>query len=432
MSNYLKSKFKIITLGCKINIFESESISSILSSNGYSPIQTIEEADIIIINTCTVTNKADAKSKNNIRRARKNNPDALIVVCGCLVNTDVKLLESFSEVDILLKNQDKDKIFEAISASKNHKYTKPFLYSGDIDGSFNFFPKVLQKHSRAFLKIQDGCNNNCSYCKIPQARGHERSRNIDDIITNINMLRKSGYREIIFSGINLGNYEYKQTRLPALLDRVIKEFPKLRFRISSIEPQYIDRDFLTIIQHKNICPHFHIPLQNGSNKILQSMNRRYTTDFYEETIKRLREVKDNPFISTDIILGFPGETQEDFESTLSLVNKIQFAFIHLFRYSKRNNTKAILQTNNIPHNIVKQRMDYLKTINLKYNQAYANSFINKEVEVIIESKKGNYFIGKSNNYLTVLIMSQKELEPKNSYNTIITKIEKNKIYGDLI
>ncbi|MCG8570428.1 MAG: MiaB/RimO family radical SAM methylthiotransferase, partial [Spirochaetes bacterium] len=300
--------FKIITLGCKVNIYESESISYLLQTNQFTAVNTYSEADFTIINTCTVTSKADAKCRNIVRRAKKENPQTFLIVCGCLVNTDISLLkEQLPEVDLFLDNQNKSKVLETINQIKDQK---EIILSED-DGTFHYHPQFMSDHSRAFVKIQDGCDNYCSYCKIPYARGHNRSRPIADIIKEIQIFERNGYSEAMLTGINIGSYQYQNNHFASLLKMILNNTQSIRLRLSSIEPQYITQDFCDIFHHQRICPHLHIPLQSGSDKILKMMNRQYTLSQYLSIIKQVTAIRQGMFLSTDLIIGFPGETEQD-------------------------------------------------------------------------------------------------------------------------
>ncbi len=393
----------------------------------------MKKADIVIINTCTVTIKADSKCRYIIRKSRKENPNCLLIVCGCFVDTNLDDLLNINEIDILIKNSDKDKIYNAINDYFNNKILKkPYFYKTNKDGSFNFNTSLMSKHSRVFLKIQDGCDNFCSYCKIPYARGNPRSRNFDDIINEVNSFIQNGYEEIVLTGINLGSYKYKDLNFANLIARLSESFSQIRFRLSSIEPQYIDENFLKSYSLKNICPHIHIPLQSGSNKILKLMNRQYNIDDFYNKICSIRNIKNNSFISTDLILGFPGENEADFLNTIDFIKKINFSFIHIFGYSPRKETSAYNLKNRVCERVRDERVKMVKKIVDEMDLNYREKFINKELEVVIERQLKQYYTGKSENYLNLLINKKgKKLETKKRYKVIFTKIVNNKNYAKL-
>jgi threonylcarbamoyladenosine tRNA methylthiotransferase MtaB len=421
--------FHVITLGCKLNIYESESIIFNLQSGDFiltnSPV-----ADIIIINTCTVTSKADSKCRNMIRKTRRNNPDSLVIVCGCLVNTDKENILSMNEVDVFVENENKDKINTIIKTYE--KKSTPYVFTDENDGTFNYNTSKMSNHSRAFVKIQDGCDNRCSYCKIPLARGKGRSRKIQDVYDEIGELRNSGYKEFILTGVNIGSYNNAGIDFNGLLGSLSERYGDIRLRISSIELQYINDEFLKVFSKDNICSHIHIPLQSGSDKILKLMNRNYDTGVYLDKIKKIRVAKHDPFISTDIIFGFPGESEKDFEKTLDLIKSVEFAYIHIFGFSPRHGTEAYDLLPKIPERIRDERIAVVKKISDESNRKYVEKYINKELEVIIENKKSDHYMGKSDNYLDICIKSNEILEPKKIYKVLFTGIEKNINWGRVV
>ncbi len=416
--------FSIINFGCKLNIYESESIAYLLSSNGYEITEDHQKASVIIINTCTVTNKTDSKCRYAIRKAKRDNPSAKIVVCGCLVDTDADTLKELGEIDVLITNKNKDKIIDILEIlDTNCDIERPFIYNSPVDGSFNFNTHIMSTHSRAFIKIQDGCNNFCSYCKIPFARGRSRSRNYDDIISDIDNIRKTGFHEIILTGINIANYKYDNYLFDDLLDKITDLYPDMRFRLSSIEPQDLGNKFFDVIKKDNICPHFHIPLQSGSDKILKLMNRRYDFNLYYDMLCRIRSVKNNPYISTDIIAGFPSETDDDFMLTYNNALKSDFSYIHLFSYSRREGTKAVEIYPKVPERITGERVKMLTELGINMSRKYLESNLNTKKRIIIErNRSGKEFMtGKTENYLDVVV-NRNDLLFKHIYDVEIVKV----------
>ena len=298
------------------------------------------------------------------------------------MNIENENLKEINKIDILLNNEDKDKIYEIIlNYIENQIKIKPFYYRSKTDGSFNFSAKSMPNHSRAFLKIQDGCNNFCSFCTIPFARGRERSRNLEEIFNEINNLISDGFEEFILSGINLASYNFQKMNFNNLLAALTDKFINVRFRISSIEPQYINEEFGEIFKRDNICPHIHIPMQNASDKILKMMNRKYTAEEYYKKIEVVRSAKNHPFISTDLIIGFPGEDEKDFFENVDFIKKMKFSFIHLFGFSPRENTVAFGLKPKVPERIRGERMNELKQIVTGLNLEYRKKFISKKLEV---------------------------------------------------
>jgi len=336
-----------------------------------------------------------------------------------------------NEIDIYVKNNDKDKITDILNNYLKNDVDK-LIYKTDLDGSFNYHIDKFSKHARAFLKIQDGCNNYCSYCKIPFARGNSRSKKTDFIINDIKNIINNGYKEIVLTGINLGSYYCENNDFDKLLSIITDEFKNIRFRISSIEPQYITNNFLKVYKKDNICPHLHIPLQSGSNKILKLMNRKYTTDFYRKIIEEVRGIKPDTFVSTDLILGFPGEDNNDFIQIKDFIEQNNFSYIHLFGFSARKGTKAFNLKPKIPERIRDERINEIYKIMKKNNLNCKNKFLNKKQQVIIERKKSDYYTGKSENYLDIFIKTDRLLNIKEIYNVKIIKINDDKIFGDLL
>jgi len=410
----LKS-FATITLGCKLNIYESEAISFSLKENGYIETDDYSKAQVIVINTCTVTSKAGAKSRNLIRRIANENPKAILVVCGCLVDTDVEELKSISEISIFVDNKDKSNIIDALNKFQENPQNQ-YHYENSYDGSFDFQAFDMSKHSRAFVKIQDGCDNYCSYCKIPYARGHNRSRNYRDIMKESENIIKNGFNEIIFTGINIGSYNYNGINFAKLVTMLCKEFVDTRFRISSVEPQLINDEFYELFKLKNVCSFVHIPLQSGSRKILKLMERKYSKEEFLEKVEKIREIKKDIFLSTDLILGFPSEDEEDYLETVDFIKKINFSYIHLFGFSPRSGTKAFDMKQKVPERIRDERVKNISNIVKVANLNYRKKFIGTNLETIIERKKSYFYSGKTDNYIDLKIITDKELESKKKYN----------------
>ena len=436
------NSFFIATFGCKVNIYESESISNLLINNGFKH-SYYNYADIVIVNSCSVTLKAESKCRNFINRVHKSNKKAIIILCGCNVDisNEETLYKTYNNVSIFLKNKDKDKILEIINNYIDNNKCEVELHTNkkdrlfflsDIDGCFNFSISNFLEHSRAFVKIQDGCNNFCSYCIIPYARGNARSRNYKDIIAEISSICNNGFREVVLTGINIGTYNFDTIFFSDLLDILVNQFKNIRFRISSIEPQYINDNFLKLLkENNNICNHLHIPLQNGSDKILKLMNRHYSRDEYYKKIEDIRKIRGNIFLSTDLILGFPSESDTDFNETLSFIKDIEFSFIHLFGYSQRMGTKAIDIIPKVPERVRDERLEIINSIVKEDNLKYRNKFLGKNLEVIIEKRKNGLYTAKSDNYIDFVIDTEEILEEKKMYWIKFDKIDNDLNYGKL-
>lgn len=395
-------KVKAITLGCKVNTYESEYILSCFKDKGYEITNDI--ADIYIVNTCSVTNMSDAKSRKVIHRLVRENKNSVIVVMGCMIeaNKDIKL----DGVSIIIGNKDKAKVVELVEAYLKDREQKRLLYE-NFDSTFeDMFITNMESRHRAFVKIEDGCENFCSYCIIPYTRGRVRSKNPDTVIKEITTLVKNSYKEVVLTGIHTGHYGSDiETSFPELLKEIVKIEGLERLRISSIEITELNDEFLNVLKNNSvIVSHLHIPLQAGSDKILTLMNRKYLTPYFLDKVEKIREIRPDISLTTDVIVGFPGETEEDFLDTINFCKKIKFTKIHVFPYSRRKGTKADLMDGQIPENIKKERVKRLIDVSNNLEKEYLDSFISKTVSVLIEEDKDGYSIGHTGNYLKVKIL----------------------------
>jgi threonylcarbamoyladenosine tRNA methylthiotransferase MtaB len=394
-------KFYIYTLGCKVNTYESNVIRDNLINNGYIEGNE-EDSDIYIINTCTVTNTSDNKSLKTIRRVVKNYPSAITVAVGCMTQVNYKFLEGLN-VSIVLGNKGKSKIVDYIEEFR--EFNKPIIDVGNImnskfeDMCLNNFNKT-----RAFVKIEDGCENYCSYCIIPFARGKVRSKEKDVVIKEIKNLIKDGHKEIVLTGIHTGHYgaDLDNYSFSKLLREIEMIEGLKRLRISSIEITELDDEFMEVLKNSNVLvDHMHIPLQSGSDEILKLMNRKYDKEYFINKIERIRKIRPDISITTDIIVGFPGETNELFNETIDTVNKIKFSKIHVFPFSLRKGTKAEELPNHIDDVTKKDRVKKLIDISKKLEIEYFNKFNGKEVEFLPEIYKDGYVMGHTGNYLSI-------------------------------
>ena len=410
-------KVKAVTLGCKVNAYESEYILSSFKDRGYEITNDI--ADIYIVNTCSVTNTSDAKSRKVINRLIRENPNSIIVVMGCMIeaNKDMEI----PGVSLIIGNKDKNKVVDLVEDYLKDKQTRKILYDNFDDTFEDMFITNMTSHTRAFVKIQDGCENFCSYCIIPYTRGKQRSKDPDLVIKEIETLVSNGYKEIVLTGIHTGHYGSDlQTTFPDLLKRIVKINGLERLRISSIEITELNDEFFEVLKaNPIIVSHLHIPLQAGSDTVLQAMNRKYLTNYFEAKVKKIREIRPDISLTTDVIVGFPGETEEEFQETLDFVSKIKFTKVHVFPYSRRKGTKADIMPNQIPENIKKERVKRLIDLSNKLEKEYLDLFLNKEIEVLIEEEYPDYSLGHTGNYLKV-----KVLRPFKSNELIKVKIIK--------
>lgn len=396
-------KFQIYTLGCKVNTYESNVMRDALLNKGYFEVGLKEKADITIINTCTVTNTADSKSMKVIRQAIRRNENAIIVVCGCLVQNKKEEVSKIDGVDIVIGNINKSKIVDYVE-----KYIEEKKQEVDVRNIMdtNFEPMMLNNFNktRAFVKIQDGCNNFCSYCIIPYTRGNVRSKDKQSVLKEIQLLVDEGHKEVVLTGIHTGNYgaEFADYKFADLLKDIVKIDKLERLRISSIEITEINDDVMEVIKENNILvDHMHIPLQSGSDAVLKRMNRKYDKEYFINKIKKLRKIRPNISITTDVIVGFPGETKEEFEETIETIKKIEFTKLHVFPYSKREGTKAAIMDGQVDENIKKKRVKILLQLSKELEYNYMEKFIGKKVIFIPEMAKEEYIIGHTGNFLNV-------------------------------
>ena len=411
----------ILTLGCKVNTYESEYVINILKEHNYEIKSFDDICDVYIINTCTVTNTSDIKSRKMIRNAIKKNPNACVVAMGCFIeaNKDYQI----EGLDIVLGNKDKSKIVDLLDEyfTKKEKIVK--LYNDPKSQFEDMYITNFPGRTRAFVKIQDGCENFCSYCIIPFVRGKCRSKDKDKVISEINALVKNGYQEVVLTGIHTGNYGVDlDTNFATLLKELVKIEGLKRLRISSIEITELTDEVLEVLKTSPIIvDHLHIPLQAGSDEILKAMNRKYDLSYFFEKIKKIREIRPNISITTDVIVGFPGETTELFEQTIKTCRDLEFAKIHVFPYSERQGTKAMELPNHIESNEKKRRARELLLVSKELEITYANKFLNKQVEVLIEEDKDGYSYGHTSNYLHVKI--NKKLKHNTFVTVTITKVD---------
>ena len=413
-------KVGILTLGCKVNMYESEFVANLLKSNGFEICDFHDVCDVYIINTCTVTNTSDIKSRKMIRQAIRNNPDACVVAMGCFIEANKNY--QIPGLDIVIGNKDKSKIVELIHQYFEKKNIIKDLYSNRFTEFEDMYIKEFPGRTRAFVKIQDGCDNFCSYCIIPFVRGKCRSKDKDKVISEINDLVSNGYQEVVLTGIHTGNYGYdKDYDFADLLSEVVKIEGLKRLRISSIEITELNDRVLSIIKDNDvIVDHLHIPMQAGSDEILKLMNRKYDLDYYFKKIEQIRKIRPMISITTDVIVGFPGEDEKLFEKTIETCKKIGFAKIHVFPFSLRNGTKAEELPNHLSNEEKKKRSRKLLEVSKELEKNYFSKFIEKSESVLIEQYKDGYSYGHTGNFLNVKI--EGKLEHNKFYDVLITDI----------
>ena len=400
-------KVGTLTLGCKVNQYETDAVTELLENAGYQMVPFEEEADVYIINTCSVTNVADKKSMKMIRRAKKKNPDAVIVAMGCFVQAKAEELENAESIDILIGNNKKKEIVSVLEeyfATHNKKTEVMDLFHTRDYEELSLKKQV--EHTRAYIKVQDGCNQFCSYCIIPYTRGRARSRKKEQILEEIRSLGKEGYKEVVLTGIHLSSYgkDLEHTSLLDLIQEVSKIEEIRRIRLGSLEPNIITQEFVKALKdNEKFCPHFHLSLQSGCDETLKRMNRHYKAQDFKEKASLLRKYFDRPALTTDVIVGFPGETEEEFQATYEFLKDIQFYEMHVFKFSPRKGTRAESMENQVPEEIKNQRSAILIELGNKNKEAYETLFETEEKEILIEEEieenGETFFVGHTKRYI---------------------------------
>ena len=406
-------KYKIITLGCKVNEYESEVMANLLENHGY--IKS-ENPDVCIVNTCTVTNTADSKSRKIIRSLRRKYPNAILIVAGCMIQNKKDKLDV--PADIVIGNKHKTDI---VSLLEEYKDKQLYMVEDMEDADFEDMSLNNFDFTRAYIKIAVGCDNYCSYCIIPYVRGHVRSKKHARVIEEAKVLIKNGHKEIVLTGIHTGHYHDGNYSFADLLKDLVKLDGLKRLRISSIEITEINNKVLDIIKNSDVLVnHMHIPLQSGSDEILKKMNRKYDKQYFIDKIKKLKEIKPDMNVTTDVIVGFPGETEEEFQECIETIKKVGFTKLHVFPYSDREGTVASQMPNKIPGNIKKDRVKRLLEVSKELEIEYMNKHIGDETIFIPEVYEDGYLIGHTSNYLLIKAKGDKSLLTKE----VIVKISK--------
>ena len=408
-------KVAFYTLGCKVNQYETNGMIQAFKTKGYDIVNFDEKADIYIVNTCTVTNIADRKSRQVLSRAKKENKDAIVVACGCYAQVSKDKLDLDKEIDLVIGNTEKKDIVKYIEDYIDSKSKVKNIDDVLRDKNYiEFGDVVYTEKTRAMIKVQDGCDRFCTYCLIPFARGKIRSRDPKNVISEIKKISQNGIKEVVITGIHVASYgkDFKENySLIDLLEEINKIDGIERIRLGSIEPLLMSEEFMTRLSKLNkICHHFHLSLQSGSNSTLKRMGRRYTTEEFKEIVDRIRRYYDDSILTTDIIVGFPGETDDEFEETYKFLSDIKFYKMHIFKYSKREGTKAAIMPNQVDGSIKEIRSKKLIELSNKLEREYLNSYIGKEIEVLFEEKDGEYYKGHTSNYLLVKYKSNEDLE----------------------
>ena len=399
------------TLGCKVNQYETNAMMQKMIEAGYEVVDFETKADIYIINTCTVTNMADKKSRQMLRKVKEINPEAILVAVGCYAQVAKEKLEQIPEIDLILGINEKNDIVKYVEQASKNTYVSDVLHQTEF---LDFGDVTYTEKTRAVIKVQDGCNQFCSYCIIPYARGRIRSRKPESVIKEITDVAKEGIKEVVITGIHIASYgkdfntEY---RLIDLLEEIQKVDGVQRIRLGSLEPTLITEEFVTRLKKlSKICDHFHLSLQSGCDETLKRMNRKYTTDQFRHVVELLRNAYPEVHLTTDVIVGFPGETEEEFNKTYEFLKEIKFYKMHVFKYSPRSGTVAAKMPNQIDGNIKEERSNKLIELSDKNEEEYNQKYIGKEVEVLLEEREGDYLKGHTTNYMIVKMKTNENLE----------------------
>lgn len=432
-------KAALHNLGCKVNAYETEAMQQSLENAGYEIVPFTEYADVYVINTCSVTNMADRKSRQMLHKAKKMNPEAIVVGAGCYVQTKEAQALVDDTIDIVIGNNKKHELVALLEEyEKTHKKCHSIV---DINHEKQEYEEFCwdnsakpegTSHTRAFIKVQDGCNQFCSYCIIPFARGRVRSRNMEDVLTEVSGLAANGFKEVVLTGIHLSSYGVdNDSSLLELITKVHEIEGIERIRLGSLEPRIVTEEFAKALSEmEKICPHFHLSLQSGCDETLKRMNRRYDTAEYEEGCNILRKYFEHPAITTDVITGFPGETEQEFLATKEYLERIHFYEMHIFPYSKREGTKAAVMPNQLSENVKKERSAVLLELEKQMSEEFREYYCGKTVTVLMEEafmhEGVQYFTGYTKEYVKVAVLSDENIS-----NQFVTGTIKDRLTGDI-
>ena len=422
------------TLGCKVNAYETEAMEELLQTAGYDIVPFTEQADVYVVNTCSVTNMAERKSRQMLHRAKKLNPEAVVVATGCYVQVSEEEARADAAVDLVLGNNQKRQIVTALDAYFEGRAFDDVLADVEKEQYEELEVSTVLEHTRAFVKVQDGCNQFCSYCIIPYARGRVRSRRMENVIAEIKRLAEAGIQEVVLTGIHLSSYGREidgESHLIELIEAIHPIDGISRIRLGSLEPRIITEEFVGRLKklHK-VCPHFHLSLQSGCEETLRRMNRHYTPEEYYEKCKLLRAAFENPAITTDVIVGFPGETDEEFDKTRQFLEKVHFYEMHIFRYSRRKGTRADKMENQIPEEIKAQRSGVLSSLESQMTKEFRTKWTGACVKVLLEERQEingvSYMVGHTPEYIKCAV------ETDAPDNTIIDAIIEGELTADVM
>lgn len=417
----MKPTIAFKTLGCRLNQFETDALVSQFHKANYQITDFADNADICIVNTCTVTNKSDQKSRNMINQAGKHN-NQLVIVTGCMANHYQKQLENQQQISYVVPNEQKSSIFSLVDAHLKGEIVHLDNSSRDI---FNYEVAEKSFHTRCMVKIQDGCDNFCTFCIIPSVRGRAVSRPLQDIIKNVEKAITLGYKEMVLTGVNIGRYQYENYNFEQLVEKILEVQGDFRVRISSIEPEGFGDRLFHLLSHPKMCPHLHLCLQSGSEKVLMRMRRTYNTKEYLSIIERIKTRYAGFNFTTDVIVGFPGETDSEFEESCQLIRQVGFSHVHTFPYSIRSDTRAARMPDQIPERIKYERSGIIRDIALENKRKYRKSFVGQTQTVLTEKVRGKIAKGYGQHYIPLEISGENLIANK-FYKTLITSIRDEK------
>ncbi|WP_372642209.1 tRNA (N(6)-L-threonylcarbamoyladenosine(37)-C(2))-methylthiotransferase MtaB [Ancylomarina sp.] len=419
------------TLGCRLNQYETDALASTFQNNDYKLVDFDTEADIYVINSCTVTHQSDHKSRNFISQANRRNKDSVLVVTGCMANNAKEELENRDEINYVLENDNKSALFSLVEAHFKGELKHPSQLDKDL---FAYGATEKGFHTRSMIKIQDGCDNFCTFCIIPSVRGRAKSRPFQAILDNIKAVVDQGAKEVIITGVNIGRYEFENYKFDDLIEAILNLDGDFRLRISSLEPDGFGDKFLGLLSHPKMTPHLHLCLQSGSDEVLLRMRRMYTIKTFKNTVEKVRTIRPDFNFTTDIIIGFPDESETDFTDSCDMIKSLEFGHVHAFKYSIRKGTRAERMENQIPEKLKTKRSEVLRGISEESKLKYRSQFIGQMQRVLVETIHGNTAKGYGEHYIPVQFEAE-NLKKNTFYDVIIKEIVSEKdglLLGELI
>jgi len=419
------------TLGCRLNQYETDALASTFQNNNFKLVDFESEADVYVINSCTVTHQSDHKSRNFISQANRRNKDSVLVVTGCMANNAKEELESRDEINYVLENDNKSALFSLVDSHFKGELKHPSQLDKDL---FAYGATEKGFHTRSMIKIQDGCDNFCTFCIIPSVRGRAKSRPFEAILDNVKDVIDQGAKEVVITGVNIGRYEFENYKFDDLIEAILNLDGDFRLRISSLEPDGFGDKFLSLLSHPKMTPHLHLCLQSGSDEVLLKMRRMYTTKTFKNTVEKVRSIRPDFNFTTDIIIGFPGESEADFTESCDMIKNLEFGHVHAFKYSIRKGTRAERMHDQIPEKMKTERSEVLRGIAEDSKLNYRSQFIGKVQRVLVENINGNIAKGYGEHYVPVQFQGE-NLKKNTFYNVLIKEImpeKDNLLLGELL